>query len=278
LAVYVSSLMAKTPFPTAMIWGGAPYLGLLLSFATRFGPPGIPASQLYCSITTVILLYLGKAATAIGKTAEPSFGDSGRQHHAVHFALAFFVLSELAYHRQYFAYRGIENFLTSSWGSLISDADPTFNVSRTAMAYWYNQRLDQRTEGEIEGKPFPTLYFLCRVLLPDSVPFALVTGCFNYGIMRMVNQNRARDCEVVCPIAHVNVFFNTKNVFITLLNLWFLSRVVRQAGYIVIWIFLRTSAKALDWWNNNVTSLSYNRHQSSQDLETCSQSFAAEKI
>lgn len=44
LTVYISNLIAQTPFPTAMIWGGAPYIGLIVSLATQFGPPGVHAS------------------------------------------------------------------------------------------------------------------------------------------------------------------------------------------------------------------------------------------
>ena len=125
LTVYISNLITETPFPTAMIWGGAPYIGLIVSLATQFGPPGVPASQMYCSITAVMLLYLDKAATALGKAAEPSFDNTGIQQHAVHFALAFFVLSELEYRRQYIVAKGMEHFRNYPLDLLLADIDLT---------------------------------------------------------------------------------------------------------------------------------------------------------
>ncbi|KAB2109918.1 hypothetical protein AG0111_0g1517 [Alternaria gaisen] len=130
LTVYISNLIAQTPFPTAMIWGGAPYIGLIVSLATQFGPPGVPASQMYCTITAVMLLYLNKAATALGKAAEPTFDNTGLQHHAVHFAIAFFVLSELEYRRQYIMTKGMEHFRSYPLEFLLADIDHTFDVSR----------------------------------------------------------------------------------------------------------------------------------------------------
>ena len=125
LTVYISNLITETPFPTAMIWGSAPYIGLIVSLATQFGPPGVPASQMYCSITAVMLLYLDKAATALGKAAEPSFDNTGIQQHAVHFALAFFVLSELEYRRQYIVAKGMEHFRNYPLDLLLADIDLT---------------------------------------------------------------------------------------------------------------------------------------------------------
>lgn len=152
-----------------------------------------------------MLSYLDTAATAIGKTAEPSFDNAGLQHYAVHFALAFFVLSELEYHRQYFAAKGIklDDFRNSLWLSLMPDADHTFNVSRKQLGYWYTH--------EQPDKLASTRSVLLRACVPDSVPFALVGGCFNYVIMCMVNQSRTRDREFMFAIANVNVFFNTTN-------------------------------------------------------------------
>ncbi|KAI4942787.1 hypothetical protein J4E91_009706 [Alternaria rosae] len=106
--------MAQTSSPTAMISGSAPYIGLVVAFGTRLGPADTTASQTHCVVTTVIFLYLGKAATVIGKAAEPNFEATGLQHRAVHFALAFFVLSELEHHRKYYATKSSKNSDASS--------------------------------------------------------------------------------------------------------------------------------------------------------------------
>jgi hypothetical protein len=152
LTVYVSSYMAQLACPTAMIWIIAPYFSLVISFATHFGPPGVPASRTYCFITTVVLLYLDKAATAIGDTAEPSFNQSAFQHRAVHFALAFFVLSELEYHRQYFAAKGLDKINTSTCAlssqTLIPRSTSHDNHEDTSMCYLLLREVNMSQKGD----------------------------------------------------------------------------------------------------------------------------------
>ena len=249
-AVYLSSLITQTSTPTVMIWGSAPYIGLIVAFGTRFGPADMTASQTYCVITTVILLYLDKAATAIGKTAEPNFEATGLQHRAVHFALAFFVLSELEYHRQYYATRAWEYSDTSSWRSWIADADRTFNISRHQSVYWHLGSVDERNNRELKESFASTVYYILRVLLFDSLPFHLVGGCFNYAINSTVNPTPANGRLVMQMIGNFNVFFNTKTIWGVYLNLWVLSRVVRQANFITVWGIFRVSSSGLDWWKN----------------------------
>ena len=156
-----------------------PYIGLVVAFGTRFGSVNMTASQTYCVITTVILLYLDRAATAIGKTAEPNFEETGLQHHTVHFALAFFVLSELEYHRQYYATKSFKNSDTSPWRSWIADSDRTFNVSRQPSVYWHVGSVNEGNNQESEESFASTGYYILRMLLLDSGPFYLVGGCFN---------------------------------------------------------------------------------------------------
>ena len=262
LTVYISNLITKTPFPTAMIWGSAPYIGLIVSLATQFGPPGVPAPQMYCSITAVMLLYLNRAATALGKTAEPSFDNTGLQYHAVHFAAAFFVLSELEYRRQYITTKGMEYFRNNPWDFLLADIDYTFNVSRHPSVYWYATSYNE-TGGFERG---PCLRSLFTVM--DFITFSLIGGCFNYGIMLMVNQGHTTDMHFMFGTVNSNVLFNTKNLWVFLLGHGLLSRFVRQANFITVWGFLRASAQALDWWNGNDTASLDSRYPSSQGLET----------
>jgi hypothetical protein len=262
LTVYIPNLITEAPFPTAMIWGCAPYIGLIVSLATQFRPPGVPASQMYCSITAVMLLYLDKAATALGKAAEPSFDNTGIQQHAVHFALAFFVLSELEYRRQYSVAKGMEHFRNYPLDLLLADIDLTFNVSRHPSVYCYATSYTET--GEFKRGPW--LGSLFMVL--DFYSFSLIGGCFNYGIMLMVNQGHTTDLHFIFAIFNSNVFFNTKNLWVLLLGHGVLSRFVRQANFITVWGFLRASAQALDWWNGNDTASLDSRYPSSQSLET----------
>ncbi|RYN51484.1 hypothetical protein AA0118_g10524 [Alternaria tenuissima] len=264
LTVYISNLITETPFPTAMIWGSAPYIGLIISLATQFGPPGVPASQMYYSITAGMLLYLNRAATTLGKTAEPSFDNTGLQHHAVHFAAAFFVLAELEYRRQYIMTKGMEHFRNYPLDFLLADIDHTFDVSRHPSVYWYATFYDDTGESKrFKGGPYLHTFF--TVL--DFYSFSLIGGCFNYGIMLMVNQGHTTDLHFMFAIFNSNVFFNTKNLWILLLGHGVLSRFVRQANFITVWGFLRASAQALDWWNGNDTASLDSRYQSSQGLK-----------
>ena len=99
LAVGISNPTVQTAYPIAMTWGCAPYCAFAVWLLTQLGAPGIPASQSYCMATTIILLHLHHAATAMGTTTPLPFEFSTTQHSAVHLALSFFVLSELEYHR-----------------------------------------------------------------------------------------------------------------------------------------------------------------------------------
>jgi len=263
-AVYLSSLMAQTSTPTAMIWGSAPYIGLVVAFGTRFGPADMTASQTYCVITTVILLFLDKAATAIGKTAEPNFAATRLQHRAVHFALAFFVLSELEYHRQYYATRSFKNSDTSSWRSWVADSDRSFNVSRHQSVCWHLGSVDERNNQELEESFASTVYYILRVLFLDSLPFHLVGGCFNCAINSTVNPTPANGRLAMQMIGNFNVFFNTKTIWGVYLNLWVLSRVVRQANFITVWGIFRISSGALDWWNRKRVNVSHEQYEKSQ--------------
>ena len=249
-AVYLSSLIARTSSPTPMIWGSAPYIGLVVAFVTRFGPADTTASQTYCVITIVVLLYLDKAATSIGKTAEPNFGETGLQHRAVHFALAFFVLSELEYHRQYYSTKSFKKSDKSSWRSWVADADRTFNVSRHQSVYWHLGSVNEANNKEYEESFASTVYYILRVLLLDSLPFHLVGGCFNYAINSTVNPTPANGRLAIQMIGNFNVFFNTKTIWGVYLNLWVLFRVVRQANFITVWGIFRVSSGALNWWKS----------------------------
>jgi len=264
--VYLSSLITQTSTPTVMIWGSAPYIGLVVAFGTR---PGMTASQTYCVITTVILLYLDKAAAAIGETAEPNFEASGLQHCAVHFALAFFVISELEYHRQYYGTRSFQKSDKSSWRSWVADADRTFNVSRHQSVYWHLGSVDERNNQKLEESFASTVYYILRVLLFDSLPFHLVGGCFNYAINSTVNPTPANGRLAMQMIGNFDVFFNTKTIWGVYLNLWVLSRVVRQANFIAVWGIFRVSSGALDWWKSKrVTACQehYEKLQGDQQL------------
>ncbi|KAI4685730.1 uncharacterized protein J4E88_003565 [Alternaria novae-zelandiae] len=263
--VYLSTLIAQTSTPTVMIWGSAPYIGLVVAFGTRFGPSDMIASQTYCVITTVILLYLDKAATAIGKTAEPNFEDTGLQHRAVHFALAFFVLSELEYHRQYYATKSFKKSDKSSWRSWVADADRTFNVSRHQSVYWHLGSVNEADNNESEESFASTVYYILRVLLLDSLPFHLVGGCFNYAINSTVNPTPPANGRLAMQmIGNFNVFFNTKTIWGVYLNLWVLSRVVRQANFITVWGIFRVSSGALDWSNRKRVNVSHEHYEKSQ--------------
>jgi hypothetical protein len=216
-----------------------------------------------------MLLYLDKAATAIGNVAEPSFERSGFQHSAVHFALAFFVLSELEYHRQYFAAKGLDKINTSSWRSFIADADPTFDVSRQPRGYWYVLPLIERSKHKPEGTLAAIGYCILYVYILDGIPFQLVSGCFNYAIKRMVNPSHTNDREIILLIGNANVFFSTRNPWVFFLNIWVLSRVVRQANFIIVWGIFRASSSVIKWWKGKDMSSchgDYEKLQDEQDL------------
>lgn len=212
-----------------------------------------------------MLLYLNRAVTALGKTAEPTFGNTGLQHHAVHFAAAFFVLSELDYRRQYIMTKGMEHFRNYPLDLLLADIDHTFDVSRHPSVYWYATFYEDTGEFK-RFKRGPYLRTFFTVL--DFYSFSLIGGCFNYGIMLMVNQDHTTDLHFMFAIFNPNVFFNTKNLWVLLLGHGVLFRFVRQANFVTGLGFLRASAQALDWWNGNDTASLDSRYPLSQDLET----------
>ena len=110
-------------------------------------------------------------------------------------------------------------------------------------------------------------YYILRVILLDSVPFHLISGCFHYVIQSMVNQTPVNGHKALFMIGNVNVFFNATNIWVVFFNVFLLSRVVRQANFITIWGIFRVSSGALDWWNRKRVNVSHEHYEKSQGGE-----------
>jgi hypothetical protein len=141
LAVYVSNFLVFTLHPTLCLWARTPALAMTMWFASQvadtFSLAKNPPSLHYCMATTTILLYLREAVKVIGRlTLEQNLNFSRTQHNTIHFALAFLVLSELQFYRQYIHYRGLKDYRTALiWGPLLANVHPSFKVNRDPFSY-----------------------------------------------------------------------------------------------------------------------------------------------
>lgn len=87
--------------------------------------------------------YLHQATTAIGeRLLDSSSGFSQTQHVAVHFCLAFFVISEFEFYRAYIDFKNFEPGLDAIKYFLVANVEPdhVFPISRDPWGFGYMTR------------------------------------------------------------------------------------------------------------------------------------------
>jgi hypothetical protein len=257
LTVYIFDFFAQmTPHPNILIWGHAPSIGMLIQLATQLadalGQPGVLASKPYCIVTTLLLLYLHEGATAIGRfTTEQDSNFSRTHHNVIHLALAFLVLSELEFYRQYIFFRGFADFSTSLQRFLWANIDPSFKVSRNPFGYiliFPSSMVDIET-----NDLFATVFNKSHgIYLFAAMLFYVVSGYLNSLIKLVVNPSL--DAENISVLmSSVNILYNATNTGTAFLGLQML-RVVRQTNFVAIWGVIRDYECALEWWYGRIKS------------------------
>ncbi|KAF1834222.1 hypothetical protein BDW02DRAFT_598347 [Decorospora gaudefroyi] len=219
LTVQLSDFFARSPHFAILVLGCAPPCGFIIWITTQFGPPGIPTSPPYCIATAYVLLYLYEGATAIEKYATSLGSNFSRtQHSVVHFGLAFFVLSELEFYRQYIAFRGIQDWRTALRELPWANYDRTFAVTRDPLGYILSVPRDANTKDA--GSALIWLrsnHF--RIFMLTTLLFYPIGGCFNYPLKRIVNPSLDAEGErFVDLLSNANILYNETVVFSVFLH------------------------------------------------------------
>ncbi|KAF2128323.1 hypothetical protein P153DRAFT_317997, partial [Dothidotthia symphoricarpi CBS 119687] len=140
LATLIPSLLQKWNILllsglVALVCGASTDLAL-----TYLNPLAKPRSPPYCISLSMCLGHLHQATTALGqRLLDSSSGFSQTQHAAVHFCLAFFVISEFEFYRAYTDFKNFESYLDVVKYFLLANVEPNrvFPISRDPWGFGY---------------------------------------------------------------------------------------------------------------------------------------------
>jgi hypothetical protein len=170
--------------------------------------------------------YLHQATTAIGeRLLDSSSGFSRTQHVAVHFCLAFFVISEFEFYRAYINFRNFEQGLDPIKYFLVANVEPdhVFPISRDPWDFGYMTRTE-RPNFEIFSRPI-------NLHMGQWLLFWTIGGLANFLLKRMVDPSSNDGKDLLWAMTSTNILFTTENAWMVFLNLPLL-RVVRQANHV----------------------------------------------
>lgn len=188
-----------------------PILILVIFVASLVPETGlISASPQYCTTASVLLLSQHRLKKLIGRhVIEHASGFTATQHNIIHFALSFFVISELEFYRQYVAFKGFDNWSTASKGFLRTNIDPEFHTPRDPWFYMSGLRSWRRyLDGDTEPRDFFPILFSKSMTDENALCmlFPVIGGCLNYPIKRIVNPNPDGESFFTLAVT-CNVFF-----------------------------------------------------------------------
>jgi hypothetical protein len=212
----------------------------------------ISASGQYCTTASVLLLSQHRLTKHIGRhVIEHASGFTAIQHNAIHFALSFFVISELKFYRQYIAFKWFDNWLTAAKWFLQANVDPEFHTSRDLWSYMSDLPRSWRRylDGDTEPRGFFSILF-SKPMIVDTllhVLFHVIGGYLNYPIKRIVNPDPDGGSFLILA-TNCNIFFEMSldSPWTVFLGLGLL-RVVRQANYLAFWVIVRVLERAIGW-------------------------------
>lgn len=190
-----------------------------------------PRSPRYCISLSISLGYLHQATTAIGErlVLDPSPGFSQTQHVAVHFCLAFIVISEFEFYRAYIDFKNFEpGGLDAIKYFLVANVelDHVFPVSRDPWRFGYVARN--------EGSDYGLFSKSNGLYVGQWLLFWMTGGLANFLLKRMVDPSLNDGKDLLWALASTHVFFTSEKAWTPFLHL-LLLRVVRQANHVGFW-------------------------------------------
>jgi len=250
LAILIPNLLQR--------WDVLPLSGLIAlvcgssaDLALTFrNPLAKPRSPQYCIPLSMCLGCLHQATTALGKRLlDSSAGFSYTQHVAVHFCLAFFIISEFEFYRAYTNFKNIETGLQAIKYFVVANFEPdhVFPVSRDPWGFGYMTR----TEGpDFEISKKSNALHIGKWLL-----FWVIGGLANFLLKRMVDPSPSDGKDLLWAMTGTNVFFTLENAWTLFLHLPLL-RVVRQANHVGFW----AAVGVVEWWKASPSASTKHSH------------------
>jgi hypothetical protein len=173
--------------------------------------------------------HLHQVTTAISQyLLDSSSGFSRKQHIAVHFCLAFFIISGFEFYRAYINVKKFDPGLDPIEYFLRGNVEPNhvFPVSRDPVGFSYVKQV---------AEPDFAIFSKSNDLqIGQWLLFWGIDGLANLLLKRIVNRSSGDGKDLLWVMMGMNVFFTTDNGQARFLNLPLL-RVVRQAKHVAFW-------------------------------------------
>jgi hypothetical protein len=184
-----------------------------------------PLDVFYCLFLSLVLSFLHQLTTLLGQHLLDMNGFTGTQHVAVHFSVAFWVLTEFEFYRTYIDFRDFEttrDAIKSAWKANI---DTNLPVTRDPYGIEYIKTVTRDRIRYREVALWTAQYYL----------FMFSCGLLNLGIKCVVDPKWTATWEEVGKaMVSGNAWYTSERAWVQLgLNLPVLMRVVRQANHVV---------------------------------------------